>query len=201
MSLIRFRSHLPALLVWAVVGFPAVPVPAAEQAALFDALREGGAVALIRHALAPGTGDPAGFRLDDCATQRNLSDAGREQARALGERLRAEGVARAAIYSSQWCRCLETARLLDLGEVRELPALNSFFNDRSRADQQTDELRSFLRAAPPSDPLVLVTHQVNIRTLTGEAPRSGEIIVVALPLGGQVAVLGRIPPPERASAD
>jgi hypothetical protein len=61
------------------------------------------------------------------------------------------------VYSSQWCRCLETARRLDLGEVQELPALNSFFNDRSMADQQTDELRSFLRAAPPSDPMVLVT--------------------------------------------
>jgi len=161
---------------------------------LFDALREGRAAALIRHALAPGVGDPAEFRIDDCATQRNLSDEGREQARATGERLRAVGIAAARVYSSQWCRCLETARLLDLGEVQKLPALNSFFNDRSRADRQTADLMSFLRAASPSDPLVLVTHQVNIRALTGQATRSGEIVVVALPPGEQASVLGRIPP-------
>jgi broad specificity phosphatase PhoE len=173
----------------------------ADQAALFDALRDGRAAALIRHAQAPGVGDPADFRLDDCATQRNLSDAGREQARAIGDRLRAEGLAAARVYSSQWCRCLETARLLDLGEVRALPALNSFFNDRSRSEQQTAELGSFLRAPPPADPLVLVTHQVNIRALTGEASRSGEIVLVALPIGEQAAVLGRIPPPEPTPAD
>ena len=171
-------------------------VEAADQAALFNALREGRAGALIRHALAPGVGDPAEFRIDDCATQRNLSDEGREQARALGERLRAEGVAAASVYSSQWCRCLETARLLDLGEVQELPALNSFFNNRLRSERQTADLRSFLRAAPPSDPVVLVTHQINIRALTGQATRSGEIVVVALPPGEQASVLGRIPPPE-----
>ena len=188
---VGFRS---CLLAWGLVALLAAPAPAADQAALFNALREGRAGALIRHALAPGVGDPAEFRIDDCATQRNLSDEGREQARALGERLRAEGVAAASVYSSQWCRCLETARLLDLGEVKELPALNSFFNDRSKAEQQSDVLMSFLRAAPPSDPLVLVTHQVNIRALTGQATRSGEIVVVALPLGKQASVLGRIPP-------
>jgi len=188
---VGFRS---CLLAWGLVALLAAPAPAADQAALFNALREGRAGALIRHALAPGVGDPAEFRIDDCATQRNLSDEGREQARALGERLRAEGVAAASVYSSQWCRCLETARLLDLGEVKELPALNSFFNDRSKAEQQSDVLMSFLRAAPPSDPLVLVTHQVNIRALTGQATRSGEIVVVALPPGEQASVLGRIPP-------
>jgi len=135
----------------------------ADQAALFEALGGGRAAALIRHAIAPGIGSPAEFRIYDCGTQRNLSDEGREQARAVGDRLRAGGIARAAIYSSQWCRCLETARLLDLGEVIELPALNSLFNDRSRAEQQTGELTALLRAALPSDPLVLVT----IRSTSG----------------------------------
>jgi phosphohistidine phosphatase SixA len=201
MPLVRFPNYLLALLAWGAVALPGTPVPAADQAALFEALRTGRAAALIRHAVAPGVGDPAAFRIDDCATQRNLSDEGRDQAWALGERLRAAGIAAARVYSSQWCRCLATARLLDLGDVRELPALNSFFNDRSRAEQQTDELLSFLRAAQPSDPLVLVTHQVNIPELTGAAPRSGEIVVVALPPGRQAAVLGRIPPPESTSAD
>jgi 8-oxo-(d)GTP phosphatase len=192
----RFRSNLLALLAWGVIALPAAPVPAADQEALFEALRAGRAAALIRHAVAPGTGDPAGFRVDDCGTQRNLSDEGRDQARALGDRLRAEGITAGRVYSSQWCRCLETAKLLDLGEVRELPALNSLFNNRSRADQQTSQLKSFLSASAPSDPLILVTHQVNIRALTGQGTRSGEIVVVALPLGEQAAVLGRIPPAE-----
>jgi phosphohistidine phosphatase SixA len=187
-------QRLLVLLVCPCLCWPQI-APGAEREAWLDALRAGRAAALIRHALAPGTGDPAGFRIDDCGTQRNLSAEGREQARALGDRLRAEGIAAARIYSSQWCRCLETARLLDLGEVTELPALNSFFDDRSRADPQTDKLRSFLRAAPPSAPLVLVTHQVNIRALTGEATGSGEVVVIALPLGERAAVLGRIPAP------
>ena len=185
--------RLLVLLAWSCLCWPETAI-GAEQEALFDALREGRAAALVRHALAPGVGDPAEFRIDDCAAQRNLSDEGREQARAMGERLRAEGIAAARVYSSQWCRCLETARLLDLGEVQELPALNSFFNDRSRAERQTADLMSFLRAAPPSDPLILVTHQINIRALTGQPLRSGEIVVVALPLGEQASVLGRIPP-------
>ena len=91
----------------------------------------------MRHATAPGTGDPAEFQLDDCATQRNLSAVGREQARATGARLRAAGITSAEVYSSQWCRCLETARLLGLGEVLELPALNSFFGERARAAEQS----------------------------------------------------------------
>src|SRR5687767_13248509 len=92
---------------------------AAEQFPL-QGLAEGGYVVMLRHALAPGIGDPANFRLGDCATQRNLSKDGREQARRLGERLRAQDIDRARIYSSQWCRCLETAALLDLGPVAEL---------------------------------------------------------------------------------
>jgi broad specificity phosphatase PhoE len=78
---------------------------------LVQRLLAGGEVLLIRHAAAPGTGDPAGFRLGDCATQRNLSDTGREQARAIGDWLRDRGIERARVYSSQWCRCLETAEL------------------------------------------------------------------------------------------
>src|SRR5688500_16468822 len=113
---VRFRRCVLALLAWGLVAQPA-PAPAADEAELFEALRTGRAAALLRHALAPGIGDPAEFRLDDCATQRNLSAAGRDQARAIGERLRAQGITQAEVYSSQWCRCLETARLLDLGAV------------------------------------------------------------------------------------
>lgn len=110
---------LASRLRWVYVGLVLVAaslaaLPAdAENAVLWSALRGGEHVVLMRHAVAPGTGDPAGFELDDCSTQRNLSERGREQARATGERFRANGVTDAAVYSSQWCRCLETARLLD----------------------------------------------------------------------------------------
>ncbi len=105
-------------------------------------LAKPGRVLMLRHAQAPGVGDPPGFRLDDCATQRNLDDSGRRQARALGSRLANAGVATARVYSSQWCRCLETARLLQLGPVSELPALNSFF-ERSQ-DRDATSCRAAL---------------------------------------------------------
>ncbi len=86
------------------------------------ALRRPGSFALIRHSpLAPGTNDPSGFRLDDCATQRNLSAEGRAQAVRIGELFRANGIAAADVHSSQWCRCLETATLMKLGETRQQP--------------------------------------------------------------------------------
>ena len=166
----------------------------ADEAPLLAALREGRAVALMRHAAAPGTGDPASFRLGDCSTQRNLSEEGRAQARATGARLRAAGITRARVYSSQWCRCLETAGLLGLGDVTELPALSSFFGNRARGPQQSAALAAFLRDRPPGAPLILVTHQVNITALTNGFVRSGEIVLVALPLGEQPEVLGRVAP-------
>jgi phosphohistidine phosphatase SixA len=163
----------------------------ADDAALWAGLRSGGAIALMRHAEAPGTGDPAGFRLDDCATQRNLSGQGRRQAKDAGALFRSKGIASATVYSSQWCRCLDTASGLGLGPVAPQPALNSFFDDAGRDRQQTDALRQLIRQRPPGRPLVMVTHQVNITALTGVYPQSGEIIVVR-PENGRLAVMGRI---------
>ena len=100
---------------------------AADAGALIDEIKDGGHVLMIRHALAPGTGDPDNFRIGDCATQRNLNDEGRKQARQIGQWLREQSIASAKMYSSQWCRCLETARLIGLGPVSELKALNSFY--------------------------------------------------------------------------
>ncbi|MDZ7752367.1 MAG: histidine phosphatase family protein [Gammaproteobacteria bacterium] len=162
---------------------------AAEQSEPLAVLREPGTALLLRHALAPGVGDPPGFELDDCSTQRNLSDAGRAQARALGERLRALGVSSARVYSSRWCRCLETARLLDLGPVQALPALDSFFQQRSIAPSRTRAAREFLHALPPGPPVILVTHQVNISALTGRFTDSGAGVLVRPSAAGEVEVL------------
>jgi len=156
-------------------------------------LQEGTAIAIMRHALAPGTGDPAGFTLDDCSTQRNLSDKGRDQARAIGDLFREKGVTRAEVFTSEWCRCQETARLLDLGTPERFPAMNSFFQNRQEAQGQTrrllDALPAWLEQGSP--PTVLVTHQVNISALTGSFTSSGEILIIHL-ADGVVEVLASI---------
>jgi len=148
----------------------------------WQALRSGDAIILMRHALAPGTGDPVEFVLDKCTTQRNLSDAGRDQAVAIGNVIRAHGISKATIMSSQWCRCLETAELLNLGEVEPTPMLNSFFQDWSTEQEQTHTLRNSLRVwlTKDSDVKVLVTHQVNISSLTDQFASSGDMLIVAL---------------------
>lgn len=162
------------------------------QSALWAAVAEGKAVAMMRHALAPGGGDPANFEIGNCATQRNLSDEGREQARTIGAAFRANGIDRAQVLTSQWCRCAETARLLDIGEVTEFEPLNSFFASRSLEQPQTAALLDFIQQRTSSQPLVLVTHQVNITALTGVFPRSGEIVFLTVDDGGAVSVLGTI---------
>ena len=156
-------------------------------------LRAGGHVLIIRHAEAPGFGDPADFRIGDCATQRNLNEAGREQARAIGDWLRARGIEQARVYSSQWCRCLETAELLNLGTVTELPALNSFFERPQDREPNMEALRDFLdRQKLEGAPVVLVTHQVTITGLTGEFVSSGTGVVVAVRPDGTVRTVSRV---------
>jgi len=181
--------HPPTFFLALLLAFPLVPFAAAVRAADDDATRDaweavarGDAAALMRHALAPGTGDPAGFDVDDCTTQRNLSDAGRAQARTIGAHVaRALGTREVDVYSSAWCRCLETGRLLGLGEVRALTPLNSFFQARESAEAQTEALRRWiderLASAEPA-PAILVTHQVNVTALTGGFAASGEIVIV-----------------------
>ncbi len=152
-----------------------------------------GHVLLIRHAEAPGTGDPEDFCLGACSTQRNLSKAGRDQARAVGDWLRNRGIERARVYSSQWCRCLETAELLDLGPVAELPGLNSFFDRPQDRGPNLAALRDFLRSQPPQgELLVLVTHQVTISALTGEYTASGHGVLANLAEGGALRTIRRI---------
>jgi 8-oxo-(d)GTP phosphatase len=149
-------------------------------------------VALIRHAMAPGTGDPPNFALRDCSTQRNLSDEGRDQAYRIGLRFRANGMAAAQVFSSQWCRCLETASLLGLGEVQELPTLNSFFGNGEREQAQTQALKKWLAGQHLKQPLVLVTHHVNIIALTGVYPASGEIVFLRRDDKGSFTTAGTI---------
>jgi 8-oxo-(d)GTP phosphatase len=179
------RIRVRALAVLLSLGLVTASTPLAAGAVeMLADLSEPGTLLLLRHALAPGTGDPPGFVFGDCSTQRNLSDAGREQARALGERLRQAGIVQARIYSSRWCRCMETAELLDLGPVQPLPALDSFFQDRSQGAARTQVARNFLDELPAGPPVILVTHQVNITGLTGQFTASGSGVLARVPAPG-----------------
>lgn len=174
---------------------PATNVSANSEAQIWSRLRQGrGYVVIMRHALAPGIGDPLDFRLNDCATQRNLSDAGRKQAIRIGKAFKSRNILVARVLSSQWCRCLETARLLNLGKVEPFPTLNSFFNDYSTASKQTAQLRQFIwnnRNNPGV--IVMVTHQVNITNLASDVyPESGESVVLRASGKNKIEVVGRI---------
>ena len=162
----------------------ALTLPAAGQAqtadtpatGFWDLLRAGGCVVLMRHAVTvAGVGDPPGFRLDDCSSQRNLSDAGRQQARALGEAFQRERVQLAEVRSSAWCRCVDTAQLA-FGRHTVWAPLNSFFQVGDRAAQTRAVLQGVAGVKAPAN-WMLVTHQVNMTALTGVFPASGEVFV------------------------
>jgi len=163
-----------------------------EQAA-WEAFASGKAIAIMRHAIAPGNGDPVEFELGDCRTQRNLSKEGQLQAQQIGLQIKEHGIEQAEIYTSQWCRCFDTATNLELGSAQDLPMLNSFYQDRSTESAQTEQLTQWMvnRLTNSEDtnttvdqqenaPAILVTHQVNITALTGVFPSSGEVVFVTL---------------------
>ncbi|KPP98045.1 MAG: histidine phosphatase family protein [Marinobacter sp. HL-58] len=166
----------------------------ADESEAWDALREGRAVLMLRHALAPGTGDPDKFKVDDCSTQRNLNDTGREQARAWKPFLAEHGIDEARVFSSQWCRCLETAREMDVGPVEEMISLNSFFRSRGDGQMQTRQTIAIVNEMEPGPPVVLVSHQVNVTELADVFPSSNEGVIIALPLSEKPTVLARVSP-------
>ena len=187
-------SMVRLLILGVVLGGLCIdsPVVAAGGEAVWDLLRSGGQVVVMRHASTePGVGDPPGFRLEDCQTQRNLSAAGREEARRLGQAFRARSIPVGQVLSSRWCRCLETARLA-FGTVEPWAPLDSFFSDRSRADAQTQAVRELITDRPPGGNLILVSHQVNITALTRLFPAPGEMIVLTPLGGGEFRVAGRL---------
>ena len=189
-GLVLFASFLMlAILFW-----PLEVAVAEDTPFTLERLKSGNYLVMMRHARAPGTGDPANFRLGDCRTQRNLNDTGREQARRFGARLKAAGLERVAIYSSQWCRCLETARALGLGPVRELPALNSFYRREEDRAGNLAALGTFIeRLGTGTDrPVILVTHQVTVTAMSGEWVDSGAAKVFRLDGTGRPKMVGTL---------
>ena len=178
-----------SLLLWLLI-MPAGSA-LADQGNLIDQMKSGNAVLMIRHALAPGFGDPDGFKLEDCSTQRNLDDVGRDQARSIGDWLRSRGIENARVYSSQWCRCLETARLMQLGPVTPLPALNSFFQRPQDREPNLAATKTFIQQnSKPGELIVMVTHQVTISGITGRWVDSGHGRLLRPRSNGEIELLG-----------
>ena len=184
------KNILTALCLTLAVLLGKVQVGYADN--LWSALKSDNHLVLIRHALAPGYSDPDQFDVKDCKTQRNLNDEGRNQSKKIGDLFRLNRIGKATVYSSQWCRCLDTARLLDLGDVNELYSLNSFFKHFEREQSQTEQTIRWIQNAPLDTPTVLVSHQVNITTLTGHSPASGEIVFLRRLTDGSISVIGSI---------
>lgn len=157
----------------------AQPLARADEPGL-KALAAGGHVAIVRHGLTtPGVGDPEGFRLDQCATQRNLIEEGRAEARALGRLLRERQIKIERVLSSEWCRCRETAQLMEVGEAETLPALNNLYGRHERREGQLREMRAVISAWKGSGTLILVSHGSTIGALTGIHPATAEGVVLA----------------------
>ena len=134
-------------------------------------------VIFLRHALAPGVGDPENFIKEDCSTQRNLNDKGRLQARLIGNYLRSTNLKFSQILTSEWCRCIDTAKELNLGQWTTFSGLNSFFQEYEKKDQVMNKLQKKLDSLSYSDLALFVTHQVVISEQTGIVPRSGEMVL------------------------
>jgi len=181
----RVLSFLGGLLLLSSAG------AARADDAVWARLKDGGQVVLLRHAITtPGAGDPAGMRLDDCSTQRNLTEEGRQHARRVGEAFRTRGIPIDEVRSSPWCRCLETAELA-FGRAERWPPLSNLFG---RADQRETQVREMRAVAGErrSGNLVLVSHGSTILALTGVNPDTAEMVIVTPQGEGRFAVAGRL---------
>ena len=191
-----FHPILTPLLL--LLSFFCAMAPA--KAGLAQDLMDGQHVLLMRHADAPGYGDPAGYVIGQCATQRNLGDAGKKQAQAIGVWLGQQGIASAHVFSSPWCRCVDTATLLNKGPVKTEPSLGSFFDNMALERKQTKALEGFIKnelAKPSITPRILVTHHVNIQAFTGKVVGVGDMLLVKVNPNGEHLSHTFYPSPER----
>jgi phosphohistidine phosphatase SixA len=184
----RWRALLAALGLALLSG----PAAAADSEQVWALLKGGGQVILIRHAITtPGVGDPPGFRLDDCTTQRNLTEEGRRDARHLGEVFRARSIPVDRVLSSPWCRCLETARLAFGAAEPWTPLSNLYGRSEARAEQ-VRQMQPVLGERRAGGNLVLVSHGSTISAITGISPATAEMVIVT-PRGGEsFTVAGRL---------
>ena len=185
-----------ALAVSAVVlALATLPSMSRAQADAWQLLRQPGHVVFMRHSDAPGSGgfgDPPGFRLEDCATQRNLSEEGRAHARRTGEAFRNNGVAFDRVLTSPWCRCKETARLATGKKAEAFAPLSNLVGRGEHREVQVKALEAYLAGRDGNARVLFVTHGIVINALTGIQPASGEMVVVKPGPGGKPMVVGRL---------
>jgi broad specificity phosphatase PhoE len=183
------------VVLWALAVAAVLP-PAGSGLGQEDAwavLQRPGHVAFMRHAATSGgAGDPPGFKLEDCATQRNLTDEGRAQAIRTGEALRARGIAFQRILTSPWCRCRETARLLAGIDAEVMDALSNLVGRSEHRAEQVQAIRAYLAGLDPSTRVLFVTHGIVIAAVTGRNPAEGEMVVVRVDAGGEPSIAGRL---------
>ena len=145
---------------------------------IIKSLQNGGNIIFIRHAMAPGSGDPENFKLNDCSTQRNLNHEGIKQSKKIGLFFIRNKIPVEKVLSSEWCRCKDTAKYA-FGNFKKFDALNSFYDEKFAAneDKQIKNLKKFINQWNSEKNLVLVTHYVVINSILGVGSGSGEIIV------------------------
>ena len=179
---------LPNIIIYLLSSALLILLALPVQAKLASDLSDGQHILLMRHADAPGYGDPAGYQLNKCSTQRNLDDRGKKQSIIIGQWLSKQGINSANVISSVWCRCVDTAKLLNKGAITTSPALNSFFDDMSLEKQQTQALEKLIQTQlneNPKTPLILVTHHVNIEAYTGKVVNVGDMVLVKVDKNGK----------------
>ena len=170
----------------------------ANELAIWDKLQGSnpkGYVLLLRHTLAPGVGDPENFKLTDCSTQRNLSQVGRDDAKAVGDWLKRRDIKISRVESSRWCRAKQTAQLLGIGKVRLNSNLDSLFDsqDPAKAIQTVRVKKQIVDWRNKSGLLVLVGHFINIGAVAGVGVGSGEGVLVKADSKGRITVVGLTP--------
>jgi phosphohistidine phosphatase SixA len=187
-----------SLLKWLMLGVVMTGSFQASASELSESLKKSDSVLLMRHALAPGIGDPTGYKLQDCKSQRNLDATGRAQAQKTGQWLKAQGVGNALVFTSAWCRCKETAENLAFGTPVLEPSLNSFFDDMRQGPQSNVNLQKFIVGQLKSKgdkALILVTHHVNIAEFTRENVGSGDMVLAKVNSAGKLVSFKIYPNP------
>ena len=195
MTAVRPRTARLLFAAAALITLLAAPTISTAQTDAWALLRQPGHVAFMRHSDAPGFGgygDPPGFKLEDCATQRNLSEEGRAHARRTGEAFRKYGVVFDRVLSSPWCRCKETAQLAIGREPELFPPLSNLVGRGEHRDAQVKALKAYLAALDGKTRVLLVTHGIVINALTGISPASGEMVIVKPGSGGEPNVVARL---------
>ena len=163
------------LIIFITINYP---IKADSNQNLINELKQGGKLIFIRHAYAPGGGDPNNFEINDCNTQRNLSDSGREQANKIGSFFKINKILIDKVYSSEWCRCKETA-LIAFNDFEHKSFLNSFFSSKfaQNKEPQIKRLKKFINYWDGKKNLVFITHYVVISEILNYGASSGEIVI------------------------